>query len=60
MLLMTGRTVRGLARELGVSHTLISLVLNDKHRNERIEGEVARLVGMPTTSVFPPRPAAAA
>lgn len=57
LLLMVGYTVRRLGRELGVSHTLVSFVVNDKHRNERIEKEVARLIGRPMVDVFPPKAA---
>lgn len=61
LLMMAGRTQRELAREVEVSEGLVSMVINDKHRNEAIEVALARMLARPRFEVFqPPRSGAAA
>jgi predicted transcriptional regulator len=52
-LLESGVTAAQVAREVGVSRAMVSMVLSGKAKSEKIEIAVARLVGKPRRELFP-------
>jgi len=50
-----GYTQASLARELGVTRSLVNGVLRGKMRSPRIERAIAEICGEPVDALFPPR-----
>jgi transcriptional regulator with XRE-family HTH domain len=54
-MIIRGLSQRDLAEALGVSRSLIGMVITGRHRNDRVERYIAQQLGRPVEEVFPAR-----
>ncbi len=54
-LMMAGYSIASFAKHIQVSPALVSMVVNDHHRNEKVETALAVAIRKPLEEVFPPR-----
>lgn len=52
-LVLRGIKQREIADALGVSETVVSLVIDRKRRSQRVQRAIARAIGRPVHEVFP-------
>ena len=53
---MKGISPTALAERIGIANSSMSQVISGKAVSARVRGEIAKVIGMPVASIWPPQP----